>query len=72
MNAIKIDNLTKRYKEVVAVDGLSLCIEEGELFKVDEVFAFGGVALGKDRHTSADIAACGSYELFDSEKAFAG
>ena len=34
MNAIKIDNLTKRYKEVVAVDGLSLCIEEGELFSL--------------------------------------
>ena len=34
MNAIKIDNLTKCYKEVVAVDGLSLCIEEGELFSL--------------------------------------
>lgn len=34
MNAIKIENLTKRYRDVVAVDGLSLCIEEGELFSL--------------------------------------
>ena len=34
MDAIKIENLTKRYKEVVAVDGLSLCIKEGELFSL--------------------------------------
>ena len=32
MTAIKIDNLTKKYRDVVAVDGLSLTIEEGELF----------------------------------------
>ena len=32
MNAICIENLTKRYRDVTAVDGLSLCIEEGELF----------------------------------------
>ena len=31
MNAIQIENLTKRYRDVVAVDGLSLCIEKGEL-----------------------------------------
>lgn len=34
MTAIRIDNLTKRYRDVVAVDGLSLCIEEGELFSL--------------------------------------
>ena len=34
MNAIKIENLTKRYRDVVAVDDLSLCIEEGELFSL--------------------------------------
>ena len=34
MNAIKIDQLTKRYKDVTAVDGLSLCVEEGELFSL--------------------------------------
>ena len=34
MSAIKIENLTKRYRDVIAVDGLSLCIEEGELFSL--------------------------------------
>jgi len=34
MNAIKIEALTKKYKDVVAVDGLSLSIEEGELFSL--------------------------------------
>ena len=31
MNAIQIENLTKRYGDLVAVNGLSLCVEEGEL-----------------------------------------
>ncbi len=34
MSAIKIEGLTKRYRDVVAVDGLSLSIEEGELFSL--------------------------------------
>ena len=34
MNAIKIDGLTKRYGDVLAVDELSLCIEAGELFSL--------------------------------------
>lgn len=34
MNAIKIDGLTKRYCDVLAVDALSLCVEEGELFSL--------------------------------------
>ena len=34
MSAIKIDGLTKRYRDVLAVDALSLCIEEGELFSL--------------------------------------
>ena len=34
MNAIQIENLTKRYKDIVAVDGLSLCVQEGELFSL--------------------------------------
>ena len=34
MSAIKIENLTKRYRDVIAVDSLSLCIEEGELFSL--------------------------------------
>ena len=32
MDAIRIEGLTKRYKDTVAVDGLSLSIAEGELF----------------------------------------
>ncbi len=34
MNAIRIEGLTKRYCDVVAVDALSLEIEEGELFSL--------------------------------------
>ena len=34
MTAIQIDNLTKKYRDLVAVDHLSLCIEEGELFSL--------------------------------------
>ena len=34
MNAIKITNLTKKYREVTAVDNLSLIIKEGELFSL--------------------------------------
>ncbi len=34
MESIKIDGLTKRYKDVTAVDGLSLSVEEGELFSL--------------------------------------
>ena len=31
MDAIKIENLTKRYKDVVAVDGVSFSVKQGEL-----------------------------------------
>ena len=34
MTAIRIDNLTKRYKDLTAVDGLSLTVEKGELFSL--------------------------------------
>ena len=34
MNAIKIRNLTKKYKDVVAVDSLTLDVKEGELFSL--------------------------------------
>ena len=34
MYAIKTENLTKQYKEVLAVDSLSLAVEEGELFSL--------------------------------------
>ncbi len=34
MNAIEIINLTKRYKDTVAVDNLNLSVNEGELFSL--------------------------------------
>lgn len=34
MDAIKIENLTKRYRDVVAVDNLNLSIKKGELFSL--------------------------------------
>ena len=34
MDAIKIDGLTKKYKDVVAVDNLSLSVHKGELFSL--------------------------------------
>ena len=34
MNAIQIEGLSKQYKDVLAVDNLSLSIEEGELFSL--------------------------------------
>ena len=34
MVAIKLEGLTKRYRDVVAVDSLSLEIREGELFSL--------------------------------------
>lgn len=32
MEAIRTDNLTKKYKDVTAVDSLNLTVEQGELF----------------------------------------
>lgn len=34
MHAIKIEGLTKQYRDVMAVDGLSLSVEKGELFSL--------------------------------------
>lgn len=34
MKAIKTENLTKRYRDLVAVDSLSLSVEKGELFSL--------------------------------------
>ena len=34
MQAIKLEGLTKRYRDVVAVEGLSLSIEQGEVFSL--------------------------------------
>lgn len=34
MDAVKINNLTKKYKDIIAVDNLNLSIKEGELFSL--------------------------------------
>ena len=34
MDAIKTENLTKRYKDIIAVDGLTLTVKQGELFSL--------------------------------------
>ena len=34
MDAIRIEGLTKKYKDVVAVDKLSLSVQKGELFSL--------------------------------------
>ena len=34
MDAIRIEGLTKKYQDVVAVDDLSLCVHKGELFSL--------------------------------------
>ncbi len=34
MDAIRIEGLTKKYKDVIAVDNLSLCVKKGELFSL--------------------------------------
>ena len=34
MDAIRIENLTKKYKDVVAVDNLCLSVRNGELFSL--------------------------------------
>ena len=34
MDAIRIEGLTKRYKDVTAVDDLSLCVKKGELLSL--------------------------------------
>ena len=34
MTAVRIEGLTKKYKDVTAVDNLSLSIDKGELFSL--------------------------------------
>ena len=34
MDAIRIENLTKKYRDLVAVDNLSLTVHKGELFSL--------------------------------------
>ena len=47
MTAIKTINLTKKYKDVVAVNGLSLSVQKGELFSLLGVNGAGKSTLVK-------------------------
>ncbi len=64
MEAIKIVSLTKKYKDVVAVDGLSLNVEQGELFSLLGVNGAGKTTAIKmlsclTRPDSGDAYICG-------------
>ena len=73
MNAIKLEHLTKRYKDTVAVDDLSLSIRTGELFSLLGVNGAGKTTTIKmlctlTAPTSGD-ATLGSYSVVkDAEK----
>ena len=73
MDAIKINNLTKRYKDVVAVDGLDLSISEGELFSLLGVNGAGKTTTikmlsGLVKPTSGDVFLFGHSITKDEEK----
>ncbi len=64
MTAIKIENLTKQYKDVLAVDSLNLTIYEGELFSLLGVNGAGKTTTIKmlsclSRPTSGDATVLG-------------
>lgn len=64
MAAIQTTNLTKNYKDLVAVDGLNLTIEEGELFSLLGVNGAGKTTTVKMlstlvRPTSGEATVCG-------------
>ena len=71
--AIKIEGLTKRYKDVTAVDGLNLEIYEGELFSLLGVNGAGKTTTIKMlstlvKPTSGDAVIFGYSVLQDEEK----
>ena len=73
MTAIKISNLRKEYKDVVAVDGLNLEINEGELFSLLGVNGAGKTTTIKmlstlTAPTSGDAEILGYSILKDSDK----
>ena len=47
MDAIRTENLTKKYKDVVAVDNLRLSVRQGELFSLLGVNGAGKTTLFK-------------------------
>ncbi len=64
MDAIKIENLTKQYKDVLAVDGLTLSVREGELVSLLGVNGAGKTTTikmlcGLTRPTAGDAFLCG-------------
>ena len=71
MSAIIIQDLTKRYKDVTAVDGLSLTIAQGELFSLLGVNGAGKTTTikmlsGLSKPTSGDALLCGKSILRDA------
>ena len=73
MQTIKINNLRKEYKDVVAVDGINLEIEEGELFSLLGVNGAGKTTTIKMlttlvKPTSGDAEIFGYSILKDEEK----
>lgn len=73
MTAIKISGLTKRYKDVIAVDGIDLEIEQGELFGLLGVNGAGKSTTIKmlstlTRPDAGDALICGYSIVGDSGK----
>lgn len=63
-NAIETTGLTKRYKDVTAVDGLDLCVRQGELFALLGVNGAGKsttvrLLCGLTPPTAGDALLCG-------------
>ena len=73
MTAIKIEGLRKEYKDVVAVEGLDLEIEEGELFSLLGVNGAGKTTTvkmlaGLTIPTAGDAVICGNSVLKDPDR----
>lgn len=73
MKAVRIDNLTKKYKDVIAVDSLNLNIQQGELFCLLGVNGAGKTTAIKmlsclTKPSSGDAFLCGDSILKDKQK----
>ena len=69
MDAIKIEGLTKKYKDVIAVDGLSLSVKSGELFSLLGVNGAGKTTTIKILSTLTEPTEGEAYLLGNSVKA---